>query len=321
MFTYGPKGICVTGSDFWIDAHRKVDFSFISHGHSDHLRNHNHILATPATLRFQDIRGKQRQVTPLEFGETYNYKDLKIQLYPAGHILGSAMIRVEKDGTSLLYTGDFKMKPSWTAEPIDIPQTDILIMESTFGSPEYVFNETKENLLEQLDDFIESCFTQNVRPVVLAYNLGKSQEAMKMLGDHGYVVRVNKAAWELAQVYQDFGIEFKYCSLWNEEDLKPGEVLIMPPHLANSRAMLAMANKRTVLLSGWANGNGGFRYRSNHAIPLSDHADFTDLVRFVKIANPKKVYTTHGFHNFPIHLRAIGLDAQVLEHTTQQTTL
>jgi Cft2 family RNA processing exonuclease len=321
MFTYEPKGICVTNSDFWIDAHRKVDFSFISHGHSDHLRNHNNILATPATLRFHDIRGKQRQVTPLEFGETFKVDDLTIQLFPAGHILGSAMIRVERDGTSLLYTGDFKMKPSWTAEPIEIPQADIVIMESTFGSPEFVFNQTKENLLEQLDEFIEGCFARKITPIVLAYNLGKSQEAMKMLGDHGYSVKVNKKAWELAQVYKDFGVEFKYCSLWNEEDLKPGEVLIMPPHLANSRQMLSMSNTRTVLLSGWANGNGGFRYRYDTAIPLSDHADFNDLIQFVKIANPKKVYTTHGFHNFPIHLRAIGFDAHVLEHTKQQTLL
>ena len=317
MFILGPKGIRIENSDLWIDAHRKVDFSFLSHGHADHLRNHNKILATPATIRFHAIRGKQRQVLPLEFGETCDIDDLTVQLFPAGHILGSAMIRIEKDATSFLYTGDFKMKPSWTAEPIEIPQADILIMESTFGSPEYVFHQTRENLVEQLDDFIEDCFARNLTPVVLAYNLGKSQEAMKMLGDNGNVVKVNKVAWELSQVYQDFGIEFKYCSLWDEENLKPGQVLIMPPHLANSRRMHAMPNKRTVLLSGWANGNGGFRYRYDHAIPLSDHADFNDLLLFVKKVNPKKVYTTHGFHNFPIHLRAIGFDAKVLQHTTQ----
>lgn len=317
MFTYQQKGIRLHNSELWIDAHRKVDFSFLSHGHSDHLRNHNKILATPATLRFHQIRGKQRQVVPLEFGEELEIDNKKIVLYPAGHILGSAMIYVEEDGTSFLYTGDFKIKESWTAEKISIPQADILIMESTFGSPEYVFNETKESLFDKLDIFIQDCFAGDMIPVVLAYNLGKAQEAMKMLGDNGYVVKVYKSAWELAQVYMDFGINFNYCSLWEGEELFPGQVLIMPPHLANSRAVHAIGRKRTVLLSGWANGGNGFRYRSDYAIPLSDHADFRELLDFVKIVNPQKVYTTHGFSGFPIHLRALGFDAEELTVTHQ----
>ena len=314
MFTCGPKGIQIENSEFWVDAHRKVDFSFISHGHSDHLRNHNKILATPATLKFHAIRGKQRDTIPLQFGEPFYIDDLKIELFPAGHILGSAMIRVERDGVSFLYTGDFKTTPSWTAEPIEIPHADILIMESTFGSPEYVFHQTREDLADQLEEFIESCVRRDITPVVLAYNLGKAQETMKVLGDRGHIVRVNSKAWELAQVYKEFGIQFKYCSLWNEGELSPGEVLIMPPHLAASRRVLSLPRKQTVLLSGWANGNGGFRYRANHSIPLSDHADFHDLIDFVKKVNPQKVYTTHGFHNFPIHLRAVGYDAEVLDH-------
>ncbi|NIA28403.1 MAG: MBL fold metallo-hydrolase [Actinobacteria bacterium] len=317
MFSFDKKGIKVNNSDFWLDANRKTDFSFISHGHADHLRNHLKVLGTPATVRFHEWRAKQRQAVPLDFGEIYDWDGLQIQLFPAGHILGSAMIRVERDGVSLLYTGDFKMKPSWTAEQIEIPQADILIMESTFGSPEYIFNSSRESLADDLSRFINDCFQRGMTPVVLAYALGKAQEAMKIIGDRDYSVRVHRSAWDISRIYEDFGVTFKNCALWREGNVAPGEVLVLPPHLARTRKVLTLHKKRTVLLSGWAKSSNGFHYRADHAIPMSDHADFNDLFAFVKKVNPKQIYTTHGFDEFPKHLRAIGFDAQLLKPTDQ----
>jgi Cft2 family RNA processing exonuclease len=321
MFSYDSTGIKLINQDFWLDAHRKVSYSFVSHGHTDHLKNHLKILATPATVRFHAIRARQAETVILDYRQMIEMDGVKICLYPAGHILGSAMIWIEKDGTSLLYTGDFKMKPSWTAEPIEIPQADILIMESTFGSPEYVVNDSREFLVGELAAFIEDCFRTSRAPTILAYSLGKAQEAMKMLGDLGYAVRVQRSAWELAQVYQDFGVTFQNCALWREGNLARGEVLIMPPHLHQTRSFLALPRARTVLLSGWANGENGSRYNSDHAIPLSDHADYSELLEFVHLVNPKKVYTTHGFDDFPKHLQAIGFDAELLKPTSQLSLL
>jgi len=317
MFSFDKKGIKVNNADFWLDANRKADFSFISHGHADHLRNHLKVLGTPATVRFHAWRAKQREAVVLDFDAIYEFDGLRVQLFPAGHILGSAMIRVEKDGTSLLYTGDFKMKSSWTAESIKIPQADILIMESTFGSPEYIFENSRESLADELSSFIEDCFLRGMTPIVLAYSLGKAQEAMKMLGDRDYAVRVHHSAWDISRIYEDFDVTFKNCAPWREGAVAPGEVLVLPPHLARTRKMQAVRNKRTVLLSGWAKRSNGFHYRADHSIAMSDHADFNDLLGFVKIVNPKKIYTTHGFDEFPKHLRVIGFDAQRLKPTEQ----
>ncbi len=317
MFSYDSTGIKLNGQDFWLDAHRKVSFSFVSHGHSDHIKNHLKILATPATARFHAMRARPADTIILDYGETIEIEGTKVRLYPAGHILGSAMIRLERDGMSLLYTGDFKMKESWTTEGIQIPHADVLIMESTFGSPEYIVNDSRETLVAALAAFIEDCYRSGLSPVVLAYSLGKAQEAMKILGDLGFAVRVQRTAWEFAQVYQEYGVSFQNCAPWREGNIARGEVLILPPHLCQTRTFLSLSRTRTVLLSGWANGENGFRYNSDHAIPLSDHADYAELLEFVRLVKPQKIYTTHGFDEFPKHLRALGFDAELLKPTAQ----
>ena len=318
MFEYDAKGIKLTGSEFWLDAHRKTSFSFVSHGHADHLKNHDVILATPPTIQFHAHRAKQKKAIPLNFGEVYEHEGLKIELFPAGHILGSAMIRIERDGASLLYSGDFKMKKSWTARAIDIPQADVLIMESTFGDPQYVLDDTPEELEQELCGFIESCFHSRMTPIVMGYALGKSQEAMKMLGDAGYNVRVHRAAWELAKIYRHFGIEFQNCTPWKNESLAADDVLIIPPHsLRFNKVSNLPLRKRFVFLSGWANSPNGMRFGAEHMIPMSDHADFNELLEFVRRVNPQKVYTTHGFDSFPQYLHDIGFDAELLENSAQ----
>ena len=322
MFIYGDKGIQLTGSNLWLDAERKVDFSYISHAHADHIRNHNKILATPATIRFFELRAKRAHSIPLDFGRSLEIDDLKVQLFPAGHVLGSSMIYIENSGGSLLYTGDFKIQKSWTAEHIQIPQADILIMESTFGGPQYRFNGNRENLVDELAAFIEDTQRWGDTPVVLAYALGKAQEAMKVLGDLGFTVQVHTAAWNMAKVYIDFGVEFKNCMLWDGGKLARNQVLVIPPHIKKYRSIQTLPRKRTVLLSGWAKSNGArFRYGADHALALSDHADFDELLEFVRTVNPKKVYCTHGQKEFPHHLQKIGFDAAPLKPDSQLTLL
>ncbi|MBN1481932.1 hypothetical protein EH223_06285 [candidate division KSB1 bacterium] len=313
MFSYDVRGIKIDSADFWLDARRKVAFSFVSHGHSDHLKNHDIILATPPTIQFHAWRARQKKAIPLNLREQHEINDAIIELFSAGHILGSAMCRVTVNDISLLYTGDFKMKKSWTAEDIDIPHADILIMESTFGSPEYVYDHSPDFLQEELAGFVEECFRTGITPVVMGYALGKAQEAMKMLGDAGYNVRVHRAAWELAKIYMQFGIEFANCTPWKDEPVAADEILLIPPHSLYFKKVKNMPLRyRTVFLSGWANGPNGNRFGADYTIPISDHADFNELLDFVHQVNPHKVYTTHGFEHFPHHLRALGYDAELL---------
>lgn len=312
MFLLDHKGIKINDLDLWLDACRIVPFSFISHGHSDHLKNHKKILATPPTLQFQALRGKQYETIVLDYGQELFLQEFRIQLFPAGHILGSAMIRIEKNGISLLYSGDLKMEAGLTAEPIEVPQADVLIMESTYGHPDYIVQQSREQIIEEIIGFIEDCFAYDETPVVLAYSLGKAQEAMRIIGDRGYRVQVHASAWKMAEVYRQFGCQFQNCHLWQNQPIRPREVLILPPHLTGSPVMGNLRRHQTVLLSGWTRGLPTNRWRADHVIPLSDHADFNDLISFARLVNPKKIYTTHGCQEFPRYLRDCGFDAELL---------
>jgi len=314
MFLYDVKGIKLQKTDLWIDAHRNTKFSFVSHGHGDHLKNHEKILATPATVQFHAMRARQKENIALDYEELFEFEDLRIRLYPAGHILGSAMIKVERQNVSLLYTGDFKLQKSETCEPIVIPQADYLIMESTFGNPDFVVNKSRESLINEIVFFIEDCIKTRYTPIILAYSLGKAQEAMKILGDRGYKVRVHHNAWRFTKVYNEFGISFQNCQLWHEKSVEPDEVLIIPPHLMRSGRLKYLPYKyKTVFLSGWANTNNGMWIQSDHSIAFSDHADFEELLEFIKKVNPQKVFTTHGDKDFPLHIEEIGYKAELLQ--------
>ncbi|MDZ7337034.1 MAG: MBL fold metallo-hydrolase [candidate division KSB1 bacterium] len=319
MFTY-DRGIRLSGSELWLDAEHKVPFSYVSHGHADHLKAHHHIIATPPTIRFFQQRQHKVKATPVEYRQPFELDGFTIELFPSGHILGSSMIRVERDGVSLLYTGDFKLRASATAEAIEIPQADVLIMECTFGRPEYRFVD-RDTLIEGLVHFVEETLLWGSVPAILAYSLGKGQEAMKLLGDRGFRVTVWPAMWELALIYQDFGIEFPNCGPWNY-DTPRGEVLVIPPQALRYRSVRAIPRLRTLLLSGWAaDPTAKYRYGADEALPFSDHADFDELIQFVRAVGPKQVFTTHGFSDFPHHLRAAGFPAQALAEGGQLSLL
>jgi len=327
MFEFS-QGIRITGTSLWLDAERAVETSCVSHAHSDHIRGHAHVIATDKTIRFLTHRLGRVKATALRFGEPFELEapmftgsDLgdgcRVTLLPAGHILGSSQILVERNGARLLYSGDFQLAQSAAAEPIDIPSCDLLIVESTFGLPRYRFP-TREELTEQLIEFIDACLARQAVPVVLAYALGKAQEVMKVLSDRGYALVVHSSIFEIASLYEAFGIFLQsYEKLQRGRDLK-GKVLVIPPHARRLRLVEQIERKHTVLLSGWAADPGSkYRYGVDEALPWSDHADFADLLRYVEMTKAKKVYTTHGFEEFALILRQKGFDAEPLKPSAQ----
>jgi Cft2 family RNA processing exonuclease len=315
MFLY-DKGIKIAGSSLWLDASRRVETCCVSHGHLDHAKKHGLTIANRKTVQILQKRIGNVKNIPLEFNESYEFDGVKITLLPAGHILGSAQILIESNGLRLLYTGDFNTVPSATAEPIEITGCDILIMECTFGKPNYRFP-AREAVITNLIDFVDSSLREGMSPVVLGYALGKAQEAMKILGDHGYAVSAHSSVAKLTRVYEACGVEFGVWDSFHRDDIKD-KVLVFPRHAIKNRTLKRLAKKRMVFLSGWAvNPRLKYRMGIDEALPLSDHADFGALIEFVRKVNPKKVYTTHGFKEFPYYLRALGFDARMINESQQ----
>jgi putative mRNA 3-end processing factor len=316
MFEVDDKGIRISGSEFYLDAKKKSPLSFISHAHSDHVRRHEQIIATPATISLIIQRHRKTNAVALDYHRPYQIDDFEIELIPSGHILGAAQILIQHDGIKLLYTGDFKLGKNLTADPLEVRQADILIMESTFGAPEFIFPREWE-IIERLTKFIDRCFQSGIVPVVMGYATGKSQEALKILGDLDYQVSVHPSIAQIVAVYEQHGVEFKNYQIYQGEDLRE-RVLLIPPHLARSHSVEKIWRTRKLILTGWAaQPDAKYRYHADEALAFSDHADFNQLIEFVHQVQPEKVFITHGYDSFVYYLRKEGFKAGLLEETPQ----
>ncbi len=314
MFEY-KKGVHIKNSGLWLDARRKVDFSFVSHAHIDHAAKHNEILSTKETAKFYEHRWGKAKFHILEYNHPRRMDGLKVELFPSGHILGSAQILIENGGIRLVYTGDFKLRRSLTAQKAEIKKCNILILESTFGLPHYVFPPSGE-VHDRMADFVETARKEGKTPIFLAYSLGKAQEAMKILSKFGYRLAVHGTITPLAKIYEDFGVKFKNWEHYQSGNLED-RVLIVPPWVRNSRMIDNIARKRIAMLTGWAiDHQAEARFGVDEAIPLSDHADFSELMEYVTKAKPEKIYTVHGFPEFVDHLKKAGFDAEPLKEST-----
>lgn len=321
LFQCDPD-IRLAGSEIYLDPAEPRKVGIISHGHSDHIGRHEHFVATPATAAFLRVRqGYDLRGTELSFRQAHTIGDWTIELFPAGHVLGSAMVRVANGASALAYTGDFRLSPSWTAEPAEIPQADAVIMESTYGGgPEWRFP-SREELKERLAALVRSILGRDRTAVLLAYSLGKAQEVAAMLRDEGLPLVMHPTVATISAIYEKHGVDLGRYEVWNPQgslfggratgDLRQ-KVVIVPPHM--SRDIRRIPRSETVALTGWA--LRGAR-DADHGLPLSDHADFDELVRFATTCGARTVYVTHGSKRFAEELRRRGIRGEFLRRKPQ----
>ncbi len=306
------KGIHLPDCDLWLDPDRKRGLAAVTHAHSDHAGWHAVTIATPATCSLMAVRRKRTggTVHELPFHQPHQISGSQVTLLPAGHILGSAQVFLETEGGSLLYTGDFKLRPNLTAENAIVVKADTLIIETTFGLPRYRFP-AAQVVTKEIVDFCKTAIEDARTPVLLAYSLGKAQELAARLGGSGLPIALHPSAWEMSRVYAAHGVTFPGCEVFGQSEID-GKVLIWPP---NARAALArIPDARTAIVSGWAiDQSAKYRYQCDAAFPLSDHAGYDELIEFVDRVQPRMVFTVHGFtEEFACDLRRRGVEAWAL---------
>lgn len=297
--------------------HPEAEYVFVSHAHADHMiRNRNAVaVASEPTLALMKRRGFSGTEHPLPFGEWLEGDNYRARLYPAGHILGSAMIFIESDRGSLLYTGDYRTPPSPATEGFDAPESaDILITEATFGLPIYKWKSYDE-LNDEIRSFAAGSLSEGATPVFLAYNLGKAQEIMHILAPLGHPVMIHGAGYKLCDVYERFGISLGNYSAYNRESCE-GKILIAPSSALGNGFASNVKNKRIAYCSGWAaNESRRAQLTADKLIPISDHLDFFELIRFCEQLNPGKVMITHTPNPDVVkhYLDECGLESTFLE--------
>ncbi|MGK2856806.1 MAG: MBL fold metallo-hydrolase RNA specificity domain-containing protein [Thermoanaerobaculia bacterium] len=321
-FFQADPDLRLTVGDIHLDPSSPKALAIVSHAHADHIGRHEHFVATPATVAIVRSRlGAALRATELPFRQPLGLQGHEIELFPAGHVLGSAMTLIRRDGASLLYTGDFRLRSSWTAEEAEVPEADAVIMESTYGSPDWRFpsrDELGAKLLTLVSDILGS---GNV-PVLLAYSLGKAQEVCSWLARNGVRVVVHPAIAKINELYLKHGVDVGPHEVWTKQAALfatattslAGAVVVVPPHL--KAEIGTIPRRETVSLTGWCL-KGGWRTGGDHALPLSDHADFDELIELVERVRPKTVYVTHGSKRFARELRQRGFAAEFLKQKAQ----
>ncbi len=311
------RGIELPGHGLWLDPWDKQPFAFVSHAHSDHTGYHEEIITSPATSRLMAERVPGRRIEHvLPFGEPTLVRGMRITLLPAGHVFGSAQFFLEEED-SLLYTGDFKLRQGLSAEAAQWTRADTLIMETTYGLPRYVFPPAEE-IIAKMVAFCRETLEENAVPILLGYSLGKSQEILCALARAGMTPMLHGAVHRITEIYRKLQPDFPPFLRYNAQDVS-GKVLICPPSANRSIMVRRIKARRTAVLSGWALDPGAaFRYQCDAAFPLSDHADYPDLIRYVELVQPRRVLTLHGFAAaFARDLRERGIEAWALSENDQ----
>jgi putative mRNA 3-end processing factor len=289
------KGLYVPPGDFYIDPVRRVPRAVITHAHSDHARRGSGVyLCSMSTVPLLRGRLGNVSVQSLPWGEKLTIGEVQVSFHPAGHILGSAQIRLEYRGYVMLVTGDFKCDADPTAEAWEAVRAHSVLSECTFGLPVYRWPDPV-GVIAEIAAWWEACQRKKYRAIFLAYSLGKAQRILASLPDlgpryvHPSVVRMNQA-------YEAQGIRLgRWQPLPKDGQVEAGAFILLPPQVRPER-LQAFAPYEVAEASGWLLLRKHRRTPSLHqAFVLSDHADFYQLVRCLEATGAERFYFTHGY--------------------------
>ncbi|TME18131.1 MAG: hypothetical protein E6I67_12130, partial [Chloroflexi bacterium] len=262
------RGVSLPGHRLWLDPLVVRSFAFISHAHTDHARRHKEALLTPQTLALIPEARRPRGWRMLGFGEPMRRGDGRVTLYPAGHMLGSAQLHFEHDGTSVLYTGDIKLRQPGGVPPTFVPKADILILESTYGRPHFRFGDP-DSTVEAIARWCRLALDSRVTPVLLCHALGKTEEMMLALAPYGFEFALEKRCVPCARDYAAAGRPLPGWVEFNGDPIA-GRVLIAPP--VGKDEIRRLGRYRTALVSGWAKDAEFARlFGADATFDLSDH--------------------------------------------------
>jgi Cft2 family RNA processing exonuclease len=310
-------GLKLTTADLAIDFRRRQPRAFISHAHADHLARHQYALCTPETAALYQLRLGPRPTLEMPYRTPLDWGGLRLTTYPAGHCLGSAMLLAEDQGQTLLYTGDFKLGPSATTPPAELVHAEILVMESTYGDPAYCMP-PREEVLAQFFSLVRQALSDGTVPVIEAYLLGKAQEATRLLTAQNIPVLQHAKIFDISRVYEAFGVDLGAYGRLPPSGTgvaPPPSAVIVPP----GTRLDQFPRQVRFALTGWAlDPRTKYRLGVDHALPLSDHADYNELLEAVRQVSPQVIYCTHGPDGFADRLAEMGYDARVLGRPLQR---
>ncbi len=312
MLIYERSGVVLEldGVRLCLDGESSADLTFISHAHMDHLIKKPLIQPVIASRITKELCYKRVGLKLRENLITDEFNGLKIRMLDNGHVPGSKALLIE-GSKRILYTSDFSLHNRYFIKGFKPISCDILIMETTYGSPEYIF-ENPSNVLKQASLDIAELINAKKSIVLMGYAFGKAQIISKLVEKYDNVY-VHKSIKEINDILLRHSIPLRDFPTLSLKNLKTQFIAITPQFTPSNPTIQALKKKGAVILAftGWSKTRS---LGADKSYQLSDHADFKDLLKTVKSCNPELVYTHHGFaQEFAELLRLEGFDAKSLE--------
>ena len=312
------RGLYCSGGDFYIDPWRPVNRAVVTHAHADHARSgsKSYLCAQDGKLLLKSRLGYEANIKTLEYGEVLTVNSIKLSLHPAGHILGSAQVRIDYGGRIWVVSGDYKTDFDPTCSPLEPLRCHTFISESTFGLPIFKWP-PPEQVIQEINSWWRANREQGRTSILFAYALGKAQRILAGLDSSIGPILTHGAVEKVNQCYRDLGItlpETRYSGALEKKDLAKGALVIAPPSADNPAWMRRFPDRSRALASGWMRIRGNRRRRSvDRGFILSDHGDWDGLVKTIAASGAERIMATHGYATEMVRwLQEMGYNAEVI---------
>ena len=332
LVAWTPHGLYCRAGGFYIDPHRAVDLAIITHAHSDHARrgSKKYICVSSGIDLLKTRLGKKIQVQTYQYGEQFQLGDVIVSLHSAGHILGSAQVRIQRGHEVWVASGDYKRDRDPSCDPFESVKCDTFITEATFGTPKFVWTKNLDHG-EMIYDWWMDVLKKGKNCILFGYSLGKAQRILAELAPLApRPVLIHSTIVELTECYRQQGrslaatvsLEEKIKTLIFDQQLE-GELILAPPSILKEKLTFHLGNYETAFASGWMqNTSKGFsRGGYDRGFVMSDHADWNDLNQTIDETGAKRIFVQHRNGALIRHLRKKGLEAFPVENLIPENYL
>jgi putative mRNA 3-end processing factor len=300
LLEFNDKGIYCPKADVYLDPWKPVKMALVTHGHSDHARlgNENYLCTISASSIIRYRLQLTSNLQTIEFGEPITINGVQFSFHPAGHIPGSAQIRVEDHGEIWVFSGDYKLQADGLSEPFEPVKCHVFISESTFGLPIYRWRPQHE-IFDEMNVWWRKNQDEGKVSVVAGYALGKAQRILQNIDPSIGKIFVHGAVDNICNIFRQQGFHLpptvRVTPEMKKKDFEGG-LVICPPSAIGSPWLRRFDPYSLGIASGWMNLRGARRRRSaDRGFVLSDHADWDELNRAVKETGAERTFITHGY--------------------------
>ncbi len=311
-----PQGLYCPIGDFYIDPWRPVDRAVITHGHSDHARvgSAHYLAALPGAPILRQRLGADIPLATLQYGERIQHHGVTLSFHPAGHVLGSAQVRLEYRGEVWVLSGDYKLEDDGTCTAFESVRSHVFISESTFGLPIYRW-QPQSAVFADINAWWRANAAAGRASVLFCYAFGKAQRLLSGLDPGNGPILLHGAMQPLTQIYRDGGVRLPptaYVGALPAGTSFKGSIVLAPPSAQGTPWIRRFGDYADGFASGWMRLRGTRRRRGvDRGFVLSDHADWPGLQKAILATGAERVFVTHGqVHVMVRWLRERGLDAQ-----------